>query len=52
MATFNGEAYIQQQLQSILEQIEIDDEVVISDDLSADKTCQIIKSFNDKRITL
>jgi glycosyltransferase involved in cell wall biosynthesis len=52
MATYNGEKYIYAQLESILKQLSENDEVVISDDSSADKTVDIIKSFNDKRIRL
>jgi glycosyltransferase involved in cell wall biosynthesis len=52
MATFNGEKYIKQQLDSILCQLSSDDEVIISDDGSTDKTLFIIESFNDFRIKL
>lgn len=52
MATYNGEKYIKEQLASILPQLQENDEVVISDDSSTDKTIEIIESFNDKRIIL
>lgn len=52
MATYNGEKYIGEQLQSILKQISQEDEVIISDDQSTDNTINIIKSFNDKRIKI
>lgn len=52
MATYNGEKYIHQQLGSILSQISESDEVIISDDSSSDKTVEIIKTFDDKRIRL
>ena len=52
IATYNGEKYIKDQLASILVQLKADDEVIISDDSSTDKTVEIIKSFNDKRIIL
>lgn len=52
MPTFNGEKFIRIQLESILSQLGNDDEIVISDDSSADKTVEIIKSFNDSRIHL
>lgn len=52
MATFNGEPFIEQQLQSILCQLEDNDEVIISDDSSTDKTIEIIKQFDDSRIRL
>lgn len=52
MPTYNGEKFIRSQLESILFQLEHDDEIVISDDSSTDKTVEIIKSFNDSRIHL
>ena len=52
IATYNGEKYIHEQLASILSQINIDDEVIISDDNSTDNTIQIINNFNDPRIKL
>lgn len=50
IATYNGEKYILEQLQSILPQLSDKDEIIISDDNSTDKTIQIIKSLNDPRI--
>lgn len=50
MATYNGERFIKEQLDSILIQISSDDEVVISDDGSTDNTLRIIENFNDARI--
>lgn len=52
MATYNGEKYIKEQLDSILSQIGQNDEVIISDDSSKDKTIEIIKSYYDGRIRL
>ena len=52
MSTYNGEQFIFKQLDSILSQIGLNDEVIISDDGSKDNTINIIKSFNDKRIKL
>lgn len=52
MATYNGEMYIEEQLRSILKQLSENDEVVISDDNSNDKTIDCIKSINDPRIRL
>lgn len=48
MATYNGEAYIQKQLQSIYEQTRMPDEVVICDDCSKDKTALLIQEFIEK----
>jgi glycosyltransferase involved in cell wall biosynthesis len=52
MATYNGERYIEKQLNSIFSQLSENDEVIISDDNSSDKTVNIIQSYNDKRIKL
>lgn len=52
MATYNGEKYIRKQLESIIVQISIDDEIIISDDSSTDATIEIIKRINDDRIKL
>jgi glycosyltransferase involved in cell wall biosynthesis len=52
IATYNGEKYILEQLTSILSQINIDDEVIISDDDSSDNTIKLIKSLNDNRIKI
>ena len=45
MATFNGEKYIRQQLESILNQACALDEVVIIDDKSDDATVSIVRDF-------
>lgn len=52
MATFNGEKYIKEQISSILIQLGSEDELIISDDGSIDKTLEIIRDFSDKRIML
>ena len=52
MATYNGERFIRQQLESILPQLSPDDELVISDDSSSDGTVGVIKEFHDPRIRL
>ncbi|MCF8428655.1 MAG: glycosyltransferase family 2 protein [Bacteroidia bacterium] len=52
LATYNGEAYIRQQLTSILTQLNQDDEVIISDDHSTDDTLNIIATFQDSRIKI
>lgn len=48
MATYNGERYIARQLESILSQLSIEDEVIISDDESNDKTLDIIYQIKSK----
>ena len=50
IATYNGEKYIREQLDSILTQLGPEDELVISDDGSKDNTLKIVESYNDKRI--
>ena len=52
VATYNGERYIETQIRSILDQLNKDDEIIISDDSSTDRTLDIIRSFNDSRIKL
>ena len=43
MATYNGETYIREQINSILNQTISDFELIISDDCSKDSTVEIIK---------
>jgi len=50
IATFNGEKYIKEQIESILVQIASNDEVIISDDNSTDDTIKKIFSIQDDRI--
>lgn len=52
LASYNGEKYIEKQLESILPQLSYDDEVIISDDGSSDKTIEKIKKIKDKRVKL
>ena len=52
IATYNGSKYIEEELRSILPQLNCDDEIIISDDGSSDNTIDIIRSFNDERIKI
>ena len=52
MASYNGSAYITEQLSSILKQLGPADEVVIVDDASTDGTLDAVRAFGDDRIRL
>lgn len=52
IATYNGERYIREQIDSILPQLSEEDEIVVSDDGSTDDTVEIIKQYNDPRIKI
>lgn len=52
MASYNGEKYIEEQINSILKQLCDNDELIISDDGSNDKTISIVKNFHDQRVRL
>lgn len=52
MASYNGGKYILEQLESILQQLDENDEIIIVDDCSTDNTLEIIRSLNDKRISV
>lgn len=48
MCTYNGEAHLREQLDSIVAQSYTDIEIVIQDDLSVDQTISIIKEYQGK----
>lgn len=52
MATHNGDAFLKEQIDSILSQLDLADELIIADDNSSDDTVQIIDTYNDPRIKL
>ena len=52
MASYNGENFIRKQIESILKDLNDDDELIIVDDCSSDKTIKKIQRFNDSRIRL
>ncbi|PTB96810.1 alpha-L-Rha alpha-1,3-L-rhamnosyltransferase [Marivirga lumbricoides] len=52
LASYNGENYIEEQINSILCQLDNGDELIISDDSSTDNTVEIIKNLEDNRIVL
>lgn len=47
LASYNGQDFTEQQVLSILQQLSENDELIISDDGSTDKTLDIINSIND-----
>lgn len=52
MATYNGGRFIKEQIDSILPQLSENDELIISDDGSTDRTLEIIASYKDERIKI
>ena len=54
LATYNGEKYIKEQIESILSQTYKNIKLIISDDCSSDKTVEILKEYEktDNRIEL
>jgi glycosyltransferase involved in cell wall biosynthesis len=52
MATYRGELYVREQLESILRQLGPDDEIVVVDDASPDGTYAAIAALTDPRIRL
>ena len=55
--TYNGEKYIKEQMDSILSQelsdlLDVELEIIVSDDLSKDKTIDLVKSYCDDRIKI
>jgi rhamnosyltransferase len=45
MATYNGEAYLREQLESLSAQTRLPDELVVTDDGSVDRTLEILRDF-------
>ena len=50
LATYNGEKYILEQLNSILPQLGLEDEIIVSDDGSGDNTLELIAGFCSAKI--
>ena len=46
LATYNGERFIRDQLQSLSTQTRLPDELIVSDDCSTDRTVAIVESFS------
>ncbi len=52
LCSYNGEKYIQEQIDSILNQKNVDLSLLVFDDCSTDETIKIINRINDERIHL
>ena len=54
LSTYNGEKYIKEQIESILNQKEVEIALLIRDDGSTDKTIQILEelAINNENITV
>lgn len=52
MATYNGERFLREQMDSILLQLTRADEIVVQDDCSTDGTLDVLQSYADARIKL
>lgn len=52
MTVYNGEKYLQAQLQSVLEQLTADDELIIVDDASIDSSVELVRAAVDSRVKL
>lgn len=52
MTTYNGARYLREQLVSILDQLDADDELVISDDCSVDDTPKILAEYASERVRI
>lgn len=50
MATYNGQKYLREQVNSILSQLSEEDELIVSDDGSTDETLAILASYGESRI--
>lgn len=52
LASYNGEKFIKEQVDSILVQLGSDDELIVSDDGSNDQTLRILHDYHDNRIKI
>ncbi|MGL4388942.1 MAG: glycosyltransferase family 2 protein [Brevinema sp.] len=50
--TYNATKYLQESINSILNQIYQDFEILVVDEYSTDNTLQILNSYNDPKITI
>jgi glycosyltransferase involved in cell wall biosynthesis len=52
MATYNGEAFVAEQVDSVLAQLGEADELVVVDDASTDDTARLLAAYDDPRVRL
>lgn len=52
LSSYKGQSYIEEQINSILAQVNVDIRILIRDDGSDDDTLPIIKKYNDPRISI
>jgi glycosyltransferase involved in cell wall biosynthesis len=52
LATYEGERFINEQLDSIVAQLTRDDEIIVSDDASSDNTVSLVRRRDDPRIRI
>lgn len=52
IAVYNGEKFLEAQVNSILPQLSAEDEIVVSDDCSTDSSLSILKAMGDARIRI
>ena len=49
MATYNAEKFLNEQLQSLANQVALPIELVVCDDQSVDSTAELVRSFSSSR---
>jgi glycosyltransferase involved in cell wall biosynthesis len=52
MATYNGAQFLPRQLESIVSQLGSEDELVVSDDRSSDRSLDIVRAVEDPRVRI
>ena len=48
LSTYNGERYLEEQLESLVKQENVDVSILVRDDGSTDKTCEILSKWQNK----
>ena len=52
LASYNGEAYVKEQIESILKNLSAEDEIVVSDDGSTDRTLDRIEECKGNKVPI